>query len=198
MIGASGLRSEMPMTLMILRILAAIACLALLGGTPATAKDSFTLGAVREKVKRDYDGVAQLSTGALADRLADREDVLLLDVREMQEFAVSHLAGAQRVDPGIWRSTFLKRFANAARGKTVVFYCSVGVRSSKLAEKVRAELMAQGALGVFNLDGGIFAWHNEGRPLVNAKGQTSFVHPYDSYWGQLITRRELAKTNPEP
>jgi rhodanese-related sulfurtransferase len=182
---------------LIVRILAAVVCLAVLGGAPAVAKDPFTLDAVREKVKRDYDGVAQLSTAALAKRLADAKDVLLLDVREGEEFAVSHIAGAQRVDPGIWRSTFLKRFGNAAKGKAVVFYCSVGVRSSKLAEKVRDRLMAHGAQGVFNLDGGIFAWHNEARPLVDAKGDTSFVHPYDSYWGKLLKRQELARTSPE-
>jgi rhodanese-related sulfurtransferase len=180
---------------LIVRFLAAVACLALLGGVPTLAKDAFSLAAVQEKVKRDYDGVAQLSTGALAERLAGRKDVLLLDVREAQEFAVSHIAGAQRVDPGIWRSTFLKRFGNTAQGKTVVFYCSVGVRSSKLAEKVQKQLMAQGAQGVFNLDGGIFAWHNEARALVNAKGETPFVHPYDSYWGKLLKRQELARTS---
>ncbi|MDA7947449.1 MAG: rhodanese-like domain-containing protein [Hyphomicrobiaceae bacterium] len=160
-------------------------------------REPFTLDSVRAQVVRDYGGVSQLSTQAFAARLARRPDVLLLDVREEDEYAVSHLADAVRVDPDIWRGTFMNRFGENVRGKTVVFYCSVGVRSSRLAERVRTTLKEQGAKAVYNLDGGIFAWHNERRPLVNAKGETDFVHPFDSYWGQLVKRGELARKSPE-
>ena len=161
------------------------------------AREPFTLEAVRAQVVRDYGGVAQLSTQTFVAQLARRPDVLLLDVREEDEFAVSHIAGAERVDPDVWRWTFMNRFGEKVRGKTVVFYCSVGVRSSRLAERVQAALKEQGAKAVYNLDGGIFAWHNERRGLVNAKGETDFVHPFDSYWGQLVKRGELARKSPQ-
>lgn len=159
------------------------------------AREPFTLDAVREQVQRDYAAVAQMPADTLRDRLK-AGDVLLLDVREWDEYAVSHISGAERVDPGTWKSTFLKGFKDKARGKTVVFYCSVGVRSSQLAEKVQVALMSAGAKAVYNLDGGVFGWHNEKRPLVDAKGATDFVHPYDSYWGTLVDRQELTKTKP--
>lgn len=166
-------------------------------GTAGIAGDTFTLDSVREQVRRDYSGVEQLPTEAFAKSLSQRSDVLLLDVREMAEYSVSHIPGAIRVDPGTWRWEFLRRYGESARGKTVVFYCSVGVRSSRLAAAVQAALKEKGAVRVLNLDGGIFAWHNEARALVNKKGATSYVHPFDKTWGKLVKRSDLLRTRPE-
>lgn len=165
--------------------------------SPATveAREPFTLDAVRAQVQRDYARVQHLSGEALAEELKG-SNVLLLDVREKDEFAVSHIPGAERVDPSIWTSTFLNGFKDKAQGKSVVFYCSVGVRSSRLAERVQAALKAAGAKSVTNLDGGVFGWHNQKRALVNAQGATDFVHPFDSHWGKLVERKELVRTAP--
>lgn len=162
---------------------------------PGQAREPFTLDAVRVQVQQDYASVAQISGDKLKDALP-KGNTLLLDVREKDEYAVSHIPGAQRVDPDMWTSTFLKAFKNKARGKTVVFYCSVGVRSSQLAASVQAALKESGARAVYNLDGGVFAWHNAKRPLVNANGPTDYVHPFDSHWGTLVDRRELTKIKP--
>ena len=182
-----------------LRVAATLFALALVG-TPAVAPaaEPFTLDAVRAEVRQDYRHVAHLPADALAKALADARDVLLFDVREREEYAVSRIHGAVRVDPGIWTHSFLKRHGAAVRGKTVVFYCSVGVRSSKLAERVRTRLRAAGATAVYNLDGGIFGWHNEARPLTGDGGATPYVHPFDRHWGRLVERRELARTAPVP
>ncbi|MGE3626402.1 MAG: rhodanese-like domain-containing protein [Hyphomicrobiales bacterium] len=158
----------------------------------------FTLDSVRAKVTGDYAGVAQLPPERLQSMIGAGGSPLVLDVREAAEFAVSHLAGAERVEPGISASAFLAQFAAKAKGRPVVFYCSVGVRSSILAEKVQAALKAAGAGPVYNLDGGIFAWHNQSRSLVDASGPTELVHPYDSHWGKLLTRRDFISTGPKP
>ena len=171
--------------------------MALLAPALASALEQISLDAVRAKVRKDYASVEQISTAALAERIARGAPVVLLDVREVKEFEVSRIKGATRVDPGIWRSTFMSRFGDKLRGKTVVFYCAVGVRSSKLATYVQDALMKQGAKAVYNLDGGIFAWHNDARALVNAKGPTDFVHPFDKYWGQLVDRGALLSTMPK-
>ena len=174
-----------------LALLFAVTLLAL----PLEAKP-FTLDAVRAQVRQDFSSVPHLSTQELARAMAAKDNLLVLDVRERQEFVVSRIGGAQRVDPGIWRWQFMNRFGDKVRGKTVVFYCSVGVRSSKLAASVQAALKERGARGVYNLDGGVFAWHNEARALVNSKGATDFVHPFDSKWGKLVKRQALVKTAP--
>jgi rhodanese-related sulfurtransferase len=163
--------------------------------SPIAAKP-FTLDAVRAQVRQNYASVPQLSTSDLEKAIAAKDNLLVLDVREKQEFAVSRIDGAQRVDPGIWRWQFMNKFGDKVRGKTVVFYCSVGVRSSKLAASVQAALKEQGAKGIYNLDGGIFAWHNEARALVDDNGATSFVHPFDSKWGKLVKRQELTRSTP--
>lgn len=179
----------------LIRLVVAALFLAVADAGPVVA-GPFTLDAVRENVKQKYGGVDHLSTGALTQALKGGEDILLLDVREKQEFAVSHIPGAVRVDPGMWRWNFMQKFAGQARGKKVIFYCSVGVRSSELAERVSQALKDQGAAGVYNLDGGVFAWHNERRALADGKGDTVFVHPFDSHWGKLVERSELVRTTP--
>lgn len=151
---------------------------------------------VEAMVRAGYADVAQLSPDKLAELMARGEEMLIVDVREEEEHRVSHLAGAVRVDPVIWTWRFQSRLSEAAKGKRVVLYCSVGVRSSKLAGRVQNGLMAAGATGVYNLVGGIFRWHNEQRPLIDEKGPTALVHPYDSNWGGLLMRQELTATAP--
>lgn len=178
----------------IIRMLFAI-LLAVAAAQEAGAREPFSLDAVRAQVRAAHKDIAQISSDALAAKMK-AGDVLLIDVREADEYAVSHLDGAERADPGMRRAAFLERFGAKARGKEVVFYCSVGVRSSRLAENVLAALREQGAKAVYNLDGGVFGWHNEGRPLVNAQGPTEFVHGYDSRWGTLVQRKALTRTAP--
>ena len=179
--------------------LAWIICFAIAIGlwAPSSPRaEDFTLSAVHQSVVNDYATVRHLTADALAARLKRSRDIILFDVRETDEFAVSHLSGATRVDPGVWRRTFLKRHGDRVKGKTVVFYCSVGVRSSKLAAKLQEALSARGATAVYNLQAGIFNWHNQQRPLTSGTAPTSFVHPFDDHWGQLVARRDLLRYKP--
>ena len=81
-----------------------------------------------------------------------------------------------------WRSTHLRR---TTRNALLSWYCSVGYRSSRLAE----ELRARGFENVFNLEGSLFQWANEGRPLYRGEERVDQAHPYDEEWGQLLDRR---------
>jgi len=154
-----------------------------------------SLRATIEDVVRDWPDIEHITPAEL-DRLIAAGKVLLFDVRTPAEYEVSHLPGAQRVAPDTPSAVFLASFGDEVSGKAVVFYCSVGVRSSRLANRVADGLKARGATSVDDLAGGIFAWHGEGRALVDAKGATDFVHPYDSTWGRLLSRPELARTAP--
>jgi len=72
----------------------------------------------------------------------------------------------------------------------IVVYCSVGVRSARLARA----LSATGAKQVFNLRGGIFEWANRGLPLVGPAGPARSVHGYDAEWAVLLDARLRACT----
>ena len=110
------------------------------------------------------------------------EAPLLLDVRSDEEFAVSHLLGAIRIEPG--RQTFESLPIEESR--PVVVYCSVGYRSAAIIDALRAS----GIEDVHNLRGGVFTWANEGRPLFRDGVPASRVHPYGSPWS-LLLRRDL-------
>jgi rhodanese-related sulfurtransferase len=143
--------------------------------------DPITWGAVFTWIQRDWPEVPQMSTRELAERMsAGNEDApLLIDVRTREEYEVSHLPGA------IWAETS-GQIASALRGTSdrqpVVLYCSVGVRSPKAT----AQLMRSGRTNVFNLQGSIFEWANEGRPLMAMGHSVRVVHPYNQRWGVLL------------
>lgn len=49
---------------------------------------------------------------------------------------------------------------------------------------------------VYNLEGSIFKWANEGRPLVDPTGNTAkLCHPYSAVWGKLLNK-ELRSNSP--
>ena len=65
-----------------------------------------------------------------------------------------------------------------------VVYCSIGVRSEKIGEK----LQAAGYTNVKNLYGGIFQWKGEGEKVVDSLGlSTERVHAFSKLWGKLLT-----------
>ena len=118
--------------------------------------------------------------GQLATMLAKKpEAVLLLDTRTPAEYKVSHLSNARFVD---FASFEKNTFADLPRNQTVVVYCSVGYRSERVGERLKA----LGFQDVRNLYGGIFQWVNEGRPVYNRQGATQNVHPYSPLWSPWL------------
>lgn len=167
---------------------------ALLGlvGVGAVYAQSLTWSVVHRMVRSNFPEVKQISTDSLAARLSapDLSPPLLLDVRTEAEFAVSRLRGAVRVDPEAPDLAFLDTLA---RDAPIVAYCSVGYRSSKLVRTLREK----GFTNVSNLEGSIFQWANEGRPVYRDGKRVRQVHPYDRVWGMLL-QKELRAYAPAP
>ncbi len=174
-------------------IVAIVLTALVLGGLHnVVANDGYSLPKLEQTIAKRFPTVDSLSLQQFQAGHQGKQDVIVLDVREAGEFDVSRLTHSERVDPGISKSEFLKRFAGKAQGKTFVLYCSVGYRSSKLAASIQQSLKQAGARGVYNLQGGIFAWHNDKKPLVKAdKTPTRLVHPYSAKWGRYLTNRDL-------
>lgn len=160
------------------------------------AEGQMCLNDLEAGVARDYSQVSHLTPEQLEAAMRSPEQLLLLDARPDGEVGVSRLPGAIAVDPGIDAEAFLVRFGELARGRDVIIYCSVGVRSSRLATRVRAALQTLGARRVANLRGGIFAWHNTGRPLTDRIGGTERVHPYSTRWAYYLDFRDLSSFEP--
>lgn len=171
----------------------ALAALVALAVPAATALEPTELDKTIADVQRRWPNISH-TPGSEVQKMIEDQSALVFDVRTKEEYGVSHIPGSMRVDPAIDSDEFLSAHAAAAKGKKVVFYCSVGVRSSKLAERVGDGLKAAGASEVHNLKGGIFAWHGEARPLVDAKGEIESLHPYNSSWGKAVKRQDKVTT----
>lgn len=179
----------MPMSRRTKRLLAAgIFLIAAGAGAWAWAGDGRGLEGMKKLVRARFPKVQMLSTEELRAWLADeqRPAPLLLDVRTPQEFAVSHLPGARRVDPDASAAEVLPLLR---QGQPVVAYCSVGYRSSALAERLRKA----GVENIYNLEGSIFQWANEGRPLQRDGQPAQTVHPYNATFGRMLDSARRAK-----
>ena len=155
------------------------------------AADTRGLAAMKQTVRARFPQVHQLPTGDLAAWLQDsgRTPPWLLDVRRLEEFAVSHLPGAVPVDP---EATAQEVLRSLPANRPVVVYCSVGYRSSALA----ARLIQAGFTNVFNLEGSIFAWANEQRPLECDGRPVKQVHPYNAAASRMLRKDYRAKVPP--
>ncbi len=104
----------------------------------------------------------------------------ILDIREEEEFRVSHLPNAKQVSYENFRPKFVK---DIPKDKPVLVYCSVGKRSEDIGEK----LSSMGFKEVRNLYGGIFQWKNEGNTVYNEQEvATDSVHTYNWLWSQWL------------
>ncbi|MDX2307868.1 MAG: rhodanese-like domain-containing protein [Hyphomicrobium sp.] len=166
-------------------------------GVSSGATAPHPLVAVMEAIRKDHPKVARITPEAFAALPAEaRADIVILDVREDEEFRVSHIDGARRAAPGMNNEEFSRSIGLDVRGKPIYVYCSVGRRSARFAERMAKAASAAGATGITSIEGGIFRWHNEGRPLVNASGPTTEVHGYDRTWGRLVDDGSKAVLTP--
>jgi len=100
----------------------------------------------------------------------NKKNVFVLDTREKDEYQVSHLKVARQVG-FIWFD--MRDVYDIPKDATLVVYCSIGNRSSRIAQK----LSRAGYTSVYVLYGGIFEWVNEGNPVYTRNNiQTSEVH----------------------
>ena len=94
-----------------------------------------------------------------ATQLINRQDALVVDVREQAEYAASHILNS-RILP---LSQIEARIGDIEKfkDKPVIVYCATGNRSSTAAAVMRK----RGFTSVFNLSGGFAAWQQAGLPV---------------------------------
>lgn len=94
-----------------------------------------------------------------ATQLINREDALIVDVREADEYATGHLPEAKNFPVGklAERAGELEKF----KDKPIIVCCAAGMRSNKAC----GELKKLGFEKLYNLSGGVDAWVGAGYPV---------------------------------
>jgi rhodanese-related sulfurtransferase len=104
-------------------------------------------------------GAANL-TPAEATLLMNREDALVLDVRETGEWGTGHITGARHITMAQLekRLSELDKF----KDKPIIVVCATGNRSSSAC----GQLKKHGFAKVFSLGGGVSSWRDANLPLT--------------------------------
>jgi rhodanese-related sulfurtransferase len=146
---------------------------------------SLIFNLLKKYIRLRFPLVSQMTTVGFA-QMENSEELypLVLDVRSKEEYDVSHLMKARHVD--INSDALMKQALKQPINQAIVVYCSVGYRSAKAAQ----QLKQAGFNPVFNLEGGLFQWANEDRPLFHSGQPTRQVHPYNAMWGILLENRD--------
>lgn len=174
-----------------------------------------------------------LSTEQLQTWIDQSKAFVLLDSREKAEYDVSKIPGARHLPFNADIEPFLTELSQDGQVKgtyfaslllsrqfnsipDIVCYCSIGYRSSILANRINEALNSrqqpsETRVTAFNLEGSIFKWANEGRTLSSEKQVRKTlnqllptrsllsllpkeqnyklgVHPYNRIFGQLLNR----------
>lgn len=85
----------------------------------------------------------------------DKDEAVIVDVREPAEYASMHIPGATLIPLGVIEESKLPKHAN----KKLIIHCQLGKRGTKACEKL---LQNNPNLDIYNLDGGIVAWEKAG------------------------------------
>ena len=147
------------------------------GGPPTTdqsdAEKRSAVETLYEEYRSDFPDALEIDVEELVD-LRLRDEVVLVDVREAEERAVSMIPGA------ITKEAFEARTKDFD-GKTIVVHCTIGYRSGKYVEG----LMADG-IEAYNLRGSILSWAHADQVFVDSDGnETRRVHVYGKQWDLL-------------
>jgi rhodanese-related sulfurtransferase len=130
---------------------------------------------IKQITRATFPDVKQVATETLATWIEEPTPTLLIDVRSAAEYAVSHLRNALNLRT----AREISQAITDRQPARTVLYCSVGFRSSRLAARIAKE-------NIYNLEGSIFDWANQGRPIFKGEKPTTQVHPYSPLWSGLL------------
>jgi len=112
----------------------------------------------QQLVMEALQSIPQVDPAQLQSRLQGGEQIVVIDVREPEEFGQGKIPGAYTIPRGVLEGQVDGRLP---RESTVVLYCAGGGRSA-LAARSLAEM---GFDKVENLQGGFSNWVNSGLPV---------------------------------
>jgi len=111
--------------------------------------------------------IQEIHPDELDEMIEDHRDLLIVDVREPEEYRSGHLPGALLVPRGTLESAADPGTKHrleplcSARERTVVVYCETGARGA-----LAAGTLDQMGFTAYNLAGGIILWEAEDHPVI--------------------------------
>lgn len=130
--------------------------------------------------KLNHNNIPYITVKELAQK---KDSLILLDAREKKEFDVSHIRNATFVGYKNFDLTTIVKDLPKDKSKTIVVYCSLGVRSEKVAKKLKDN----GYTNIYNLYGGIFEWKNKNYKVQDTLGKTTEkVHAFNKKWSKWL------------
>ncbi|BAO76062.1 rhodanese-like domain-containing protein [Winogradskyella sp. PG-2] len=130
--------------------------------------------------KYNTESIPYISVQELA--LPDSE-AIILDSREIKEYEVSHIKNAIQVGYDHFDIEAVEKQVTD-KSKTLVVYCSVGIRSEDIGEKLKEA----GYTNVYNLFGGVFEWKNNDFTVYDTDDEpTENVHTFSEEWSKWLT-----------
>ena len=138
-------------------------------------------------------GVPLITSQELFDRLEEGEEIVILDVREENEYIERHIPDS------IWfpKSKFdrkdkqvLAKLKKIDKRRLVVSYCGAGHRSSYVTKKLREK-----GYNSYNLDG-ISFWEEKGFPLIRGpklppSQEPAIVHLQEAYEHYFLMFKDI-------
>ncbi len=134
---------------------------------------------LKTQIRNQFPAVEHITTQDFKANYSGKAHVI--DVRNPDEFAVSHIPGAVHFQDAGQLAAWIQQQPT----QPVVVYCSVGYRSAQMVKS----LQKLGLQEVVNLEGSIFEWVNQGESVVDQDGPTQKVHPFNQKWGQLLEKQ---------
>jgi rhodanese-related sulfurtransferase len=137
-----------------------------------------------EMVRGCLKDVGEIMPWDLAERREANPDLLVVDVREPEEFAAMHIAGSLNVPRGILESACEWDYEETvpelvrAREREIVVVCRSGYRSVLAA----SSMMVLGYQHVTSLQTGLRGWKDFEQPLVDAEGEDVDLDDADVYF----------------
>lgn len=146
-----------------------------------------------ELIRRCLTDVKEIMPWDLEERLQINPDLLIVDVREADEFAAMHIPGSMNVPRGILESACEWDFEETepelvqARDREVVVVCRSGHRSVLAANS----LQVLGFNNVVSLQTGLRGWNDYEQPLVDANEQPVDVEDGDDYFTTKLRPEQM-------
>jgi rhodanese-related sulfurtransferase len=104
--------------------------------------------------------IREVTVDDVKARVDRKEELLIVDVREDNEWEKDHLPGATHLGKGVIERDIEQRVPDL--NAPIVLYCGGGFRSALAADN----LGRMGYKNVVSMDGGIRGWREKGYPLT--------------------------------